>query len=146
MRRLNATQLCRLASRQSTAKLLCMSIYRATVTVSSPVIQAAWVVFLLLKLAGKAIAQSPESADYPSLEPRFDRIEQLLASVDALPEWDRDGLLFRIDEEILALQDELGVLTRSISDSSTGDVSVSAFPSQRLAALSANREGLYPIA
>tara|TARA_R110001592_G_scaffold143304_1_gene365974 strand:- start:5065 stop:5346 length:282 start_codon:yes stop_codon:yes gene_type:complete len=93
MRRLNATQLCRLASRQSTAKLLCMSIYRATVTVSSPVIQAAWVVFLLLNLAGNAIAQSPDSADYPSL-----------------------------------------------------DVSVSAFPSQRLVALSANREGLYPIA
>jgi len=91
-----------------------MSIYRAVRLVVRPATLAVWGLLLFLTPSHDAYARSPGEAAYASLAVRIDRIEELIASVEDLPEWERDGLLFRVDEEILALHDELAALSRSV--------------------------------
>lgn len=49
------------------------------------------------------LAQSADDPTQVGFEIRFDRVELMLYSVDALLDWDYDGLLFTIDEQIIAL-------------------------------------------
>ncbi len=57
----------------------------------------------------------------------FAGIDSMLRSIESLPEWDHDALLFRIDEEILELHATLDALTASLaaSDSETPAAAVS---------------------
>jgi small conductance mechanosensitive channel len=103
---------------------------RARAAVSRRVaLAAAWMV---LTLDASALAQSPEEVAAGGLDARFDRVAQMIDAVDALPEWDRDGLLFRVDEEILALHDELAKLTETLPQKPEGAAPEGTAPHERL--------------
>lgn len=93
---------------------------------------AAAALLLCLDLSADAFAASVQVPDHRSLETRLDRIEQMVDSVDDLTERDRDGLLFRIDEEILALQGELVGLSRSIAKRREDGVTEDTDPNEQL--------------
>lgn len=71
----------------------------------------AWM-FAVLAVAPPGVAVPPAVADATAehaagIDERLALISRLRDSVASLPEWDRDGILFRVDEEVLALHRDL---------------------------------------
>jgi hypothetical protein len=61
---------------------------------------------------GAAQDRHPTAA---GIEDDFDRIDRMLNSIDSLPEWDHDALLFRIDDQILSLHAELAAMADQLA-------------------------------
>lgn len=119
-----------MASNEPTTKLSCMWSHPLTPRVFRPVFFAVGVLFLSVGYSENEPEQTVEDSGNAAVENRFEQIERMLELVNDIPEWDRDGLLFRVDEELLNLQGELVDLAKSAQPD--GDSLATAASSQEL--------------